>query len=174
MTVHGGGSGTHYLTLIMVCINFETQSVCYVHVTTFRPHEGSVQKSYVVINTSLILEKESSSRLVEILLRRKHSSRIHTAYLSTIFHSIPGPMYVWGEVSTHPLDIPTPWTYPRRDLVPEIPTPERTWDQRYPPTPMDRQTPVKTLPSRNFVCGDNDIWCDIIISWVLIRQIWLF
>ena len=55
----------------MVCINFEIQSVCYVHVITFRPHEGSAQKSYVVINTSLILGKESSSRLVEKSFKKK-------------------------------------------------------------------------------------------------------
>ena len=50
-----------------------------------------------------------------------HSSRIRTARLSTISHSIPGPMYLgksWGGGV-----VPTPWTYPpsRRDLVSEIP-----------------------------------------------------
>ena len=36
---------------------------------------------------------------------------------------------------------------PERDLGPEIPTPERTWDKRYispPPLPRDRKIPMKT------------------------------
>ena len=57
---------------------------------------------------------------------------MHTTRLSTVSHSIPG-RYIGGEyppqgVSTHPLDIPT------RE------------GSEYPP-PMDRQRPVKTLPS---------------------------
>ena len=33
------------------------------------------------------------------------------------------------------------------------PLPEGTWDQRYLPLPVDRHTPVETLPSRNYHCG---------------------
>ena len=42
---------------------------------------------------------------------------------------------------------------PEKDLGPEIPYPQKgpgTRDTQY---PVHRQTPVKTLPSRNFVCG---------------------
>ena len=50
----------------------------------------------------------------------------------------------------YPLGIPNPWkehgtrhTYPTG----------KDWDQRYLPLPVDRQTPVKVLPYRNFVGG---------------------
>ena len=59
--------------------------------------------------------------------------------------------------ATNSLTYPPPAHTPRRDLVPDIPTPaEGTWVQAY-PIPVDRMTdrmtPAKTLPSRNFVSG---------------------
>ena len=46
-----------------------------------------------------------------------------------------------------------PWTYPTPGIPLSIPYPlDRTWYQGYqPPTRVDRETPVKTLPSCNFV-----------------------
>ena len=60
---------------------------------------------------------------------KKASSGIHTAWLPTISHVRLG---VWGGGGgTHPLDTHPTWTYfPGRDLVSEIPTNVRTWDQR--------------------------------------------
>ena len=66
-------------------------------------------------------------------------------------------------MGTHPLDMPTSLDIPssprytnclqdrhthppRRDLIPEIPTPnEKTWGQGYPHSPVDKQTLVKTF-----------------------------
>ena len=45
--------------------------------------------------------------------------------------------------------------YTRGGVWVYTPPPEGTWDQAYipTPTPVVRHTPVKTLPSRNFVVG---------------------
>ena len=73
----------------------------------------------------------------EFISTRKHSSRMHTARLSTISCGIPGL-----HTPPHPRTYPHPWTYPpsleiptlRRDIRAGIPThPEGAWDQRYPP-----------------------------------------
>ena len=75
----------------------------------------------------------------------------------------------------YPLGIPyLHWVYPTPQVYPppgytllpntgpgsRIPYPqERTWYQGYPIPLVDRQTPVKTLPSRNFVGGNkNNRW----------------
>ena len=77
---------------------------------------------------------------------RKHSSMVRTTRLSTVSH-------VWGMgwapicprsmsrgMGTHPLHIPFPQ--------------ERIWDQRYPPTHVDRHMPVKHyLPPTSLVGG---------------------
>ena len=96
----------------------------------------------------------------------KHSSRIHTTHFPTIC----GRSHVWGVGNTPHRYILSPPSssipYPtvpsgiscplRYILSPQVyPTPldqEETWDQIYPST-VNRQTSVKTLPSRNFVCG---------------------
>ena len=39
--------------------------------------------------------------------------------------------HVWGKKGNHP----PPPTYPQKGPVPEIPTPKKIWDQRYPPLP---------------------------------------
>ena len=93
---------------------------------------------------------------------RHHSNRICTARLPTVSCGVPGPSFFWGGwgnhpppevplgwVGTHPLDIPTPWKRPGTRYA--HPLPERTWDQRYPL--LHGHTPVKTLPSCNFVFG---------------------
>ena len=69
-----------------------------------------------------------------------------------------GPMSEGWIIIT--LNIPT-WTYPlpRRDLVPKIPTPQKGHGTRNPhphPRHVNRQTPVKTLPSYNFIGGSNN------------------
>ena len=66
------------------------------------------------------------------------------AYQPYLFWWLPLGVGTGGRIG-----IPTPSrdTYPpRRDLTPGIPSPPA-------PTPADRQTPVKTLPFRNFVGG---------------------
>ena len=73
-----------------------------------------------------------------------------------------------------PQDIPHPWTYPqhldiptppennpppRGDLIPEIPTLIRDMGPEIPlwtDGQNDCKTAVKTLPSANFACADND------------------
>ena len=50
----------------------------------------------------------------------------------------------WGYLVYLPPGIPNPPS-------PPSPLPERTWNQRLLPYPVDRQTPLKALPSRNFV-----------------------
>ena len=56
-------------------------------------------------------------------------------------------------VATHPFNIPTPFhipTHPQKEPgTRDIPL-ESTWDQS-PPGQNDWQTPVKTLPSPNFI-----------------------
>ena len=99
----------------------------------------------------------------KLVLTRQHSSSMRTAGLPPVSHCIP----CLGEgVSTHPetyslpLDITIPctyqppWTYPQKGPgTRNTHPPERTWDQKYSPLAVDRRTPVKTLPSRNFVGG---------------------
>ena len=93
-------------------------------------------------------------------LTRKHSRSMHTAYLPTISCGIPC-LEGGGTPPTYPctLDIPSPlkgtwyqrYPPPGKDMELEIPTP-----------PVNRQTPVKTLPSRNFVCGRYKLYtCNI-------------
>ena len=73
--------------------------------------------------------------------------------------------YLWQEsIPVGCVPYPPGYPTPRKDMGPEIPYPpqrtwnqgqEGTWHQRYPtpPSPMNRQTSVKTLPSRNYCCG---------------------
>ena len=89
-------------------------------------------------------------------ITRMHSSRIRTACLSTISHSIPGPMYLRKKLGGW---VHTPWIYPpsRRDLVSEIPPPERTKDQRYSPIlPVDKHLWKHYLPATSFAIGNYD------------------
>ena len=87
-------------------------------------------------------------------------------YCPLAIRVIPGPISGGGKASTplpkySPMSgarrviTPPPRHTPRRGLVPEIPTPKKIWDQRYPPSPLlnstDWQTSVKTLPSRNYL-----------------------
>ena len=89
---------------------------------------------------------------------KKAFSRMHTARLPTISCCIPFPGVRVGMHSpghTHP-EVPCleEDRYPRHIHSPRKepgtrdthPSPERTWDQRYPPpTPVDSQTPVKNI-----------------------------
>ena len=69
-----------------------------------------------------------------------------------------------GIVSTHPGVLTLPG-YPPSGIYDSDTQPlERTWNQRYPPR-VDRQTPVKTLPSRNFVGGRQSDAQNNTINW---------
>ena len=122
-------------------------------------------------NFMLIFLKPMNSFCQEMSFKTgQHPSWMRTAQLPTASHGIPDPSSRGG-VGANPLNIPAPWiylllmTYPPLDiptpldiatfssryLIPEILTapPHETRDTHL---PVDRQTPVKTLPSTNFVC----------------------
>ena len=101
---------------------------------------------------------------------RKHSSRILPACQP---YPMPWyPMTSWGGqgwavgpmsvgMGTHPSWNTYLPTYPPQKRPgtrdPHLPK-ERTWDQRYPPLSVDRQTPVKTyLPTTSFA-GGKKVW----------------
>ena len=81
---------------------------------------------------------------------RKHSSRMGTTRLPTVSHCIPcllGDGYALDIPTprhTHPQTYPPPGLLPTPDIpAPDIPTPpppEGTYFQRYPPTPVDKET----------------------------------
>ena len=106
---------------------------------------------------------------------RMHSSRMHTARLMTISHSIPcnsggstsrGVCFKWG---LHPGEgICIQGICLQKEGLPpgagggwaDPPDAETPWScdlgcmlESKPPSPVDRQTPVKLLPYPNFVCG---------------------
>ena len=103
----------------------------------------------------------------------------YPTFLDTLTPQIPYllntlPPWISSLLATLPRipypQIPFPWitypldTLPKDTLPPGYPTPfpqkghrirdqEGTWHQKYPPPPMNRQMPVKTLPSSNYCCG---------------------
>ena len=88
----------------------------------------------------------------DIIRRRKHSTRMRIARLPAVSRGIPGPVSR-GWVPTHPGHTPRhKYPYPKppgKDVVPEIPTPRKIWDQRYPPSPVDRH-PFFQCPVVNY------------------------
>ena len=111
--------------------------------TNYHSTDQTKTESEWLLSGSAIIHNSPFCRFKKKNKTRKHSSRVCT----TLFLITPrGIQCMGGGLSTHPLDIPTPGEgeyppldTPGRDPVPKI------------PLPCD--TPVKTLPSCNFLCG---------------------
>ena len=106
------------------------------------------------LTCGLVNTKKVSKYNVET---RKHFSRMRGARLQTISRGI----HVWRDTTPSPLDILTSQSHLwEKGWVPTHPGRPGTRDTlqkghgtRDTQPSIDRQTPVKTLPSRNFVCG---------------------
>ena len=105
----------------------------------------SIRYAWTISTAFLTAELNFSElKLVPISSRtRKHFSRMRTARLPTVSNCIPGPMSGGGGENI------AEWTWYHR-----YPPLECTLDQIYPHLGQnDWQTPVKTLPSSNFIGG---------------------
>ena len=106
-------------------------------------------------------------------LTRKHSRRMRTAYLPTIFRGIPclGGWYP-------PRHTAAPWTYPAPSKGPgtrDTHPPGKDMELEIPTPPVNRQTPVKTLPSHNFICGRYKLYtCNIFCRHCCSRSLCIF
>ena len=96
---------------------------------------------FSILNNEHLCDQEyHSSKLV---LTRKHSSRMRTAHLPTVCMVAATSSGGWvppGHTLSPP-DMPTPTR--GRNLIPKIPTQERTWNKGYPP--VDRMTDSENI-----------------------------